>query len=121
MTKAEELRRLRVSRQIPAKDMVAVVQELYPRFDKPTLSRCEHGGECGVSIPDDALDLLYDRFAPDLKQHIQDRRKDRHRLTCKVSARLDATVFETLQRRIEADGYATVQSWLTDMVMAYIE
>ena len=40
---AEELRELRISKQIPAKDMVAVVQKLYPKFDKTVQSKCENG------------------------------------------------------------------------------
>ena len=32
---SEELRELRITKQIPAKDMVAVVQALYPKYDKP--------------------------------------------------------------------------------------
>lgn len=40
---AEELRELRLSKQIPAKDMVAVVQAIYPKYDKTVQSKCENG------------------------------------------------------------------------------
>lgn len=121
MTAAEELRYLRVNRKIPVKDMVAVVQQLYPRFDRFLLSRCEHGGECGATIPDDALKALYEAFAPDRLKAIQGRKGDRHKLTCKVMARLDSGIYEALQRRLRADGYATAQDWLTAMVAGYIK
>ena len=47
---AEELRELRVTKQIPAKDMVAVVQTLYPKYDKTVQSKCENGEAYGVTI-----------------------------------------------------------------------
>lgn len=40
---AEELRELRLSKSIPAKDMVAVVQQIYPKYDKTVQSKCENG------------------------------------------------------------------------------
>lgn len=40
---AEELRELRIEKQIPAKEMVAVVQTLYPKYDKTVQSKCENG------------------------------------------------------------------------------
>lgn len=39
----EELRDLRISRQLPAREMVAVVQALYPKYDKTIQSKCENG------------------------------------------------------------------------------
>lgn len=47
---AEELRELRLSKQIPAKDMVAVVQAIYPKYDKTVQSKCENGEAYGVSL-----------------------------------------------------------------------
>lgn len=123
MASAKELRELRVSRNIPAKDMVAAVQTLYPRFDKPMLSKCEHGDECGVSIPDDAMDLLYATFAPEIKErkaYAEKRKQDRHRLVCRISARLDTTLYTELQRAMEADGYVTAQEWISDMALRYV-
>ena len=40
---AEDLRELRISKQIPAKKMVAVVRQLYPKYDKTMQSKCERG------------------------------------------------------------------------------
>lgn len=52
---AEELRELRLSKQIPAKDMVAVVQAIYPKYDKTVQSKCENGDAYGVSLRPDAM------------------------------------------------------------------
>ena len=47
---AEELRELRLSKQIPAKDMVAVVQQIYPKYDKTVQSKCENGEVYGCAL-----------------------------------------------------------------------
>lgn len=48
MQNDNELRCLRVDLGLPAKDMVAIVQTLYPKFDKTMQSKCERGDEYGV-------------------------------------------------------------------------
>ena len=113
---AEELRELRLSKQIPAKDMVAVVQAIYPKYDKTVQSKCENGDTYGVSLRPDAMAALYAHFAPELAEGRKAVKKDAHRLTCRISARLETADYEALQRLIEAEGYATTQDWLTATV-----
>lgn len=115
----EELRELRVGKQIPAKEMVAVVQALYPKYDKTVQSKCENGEVYGVTIRPDALEALYARFAPERQLARRATKKERHRLTCRISGRLECKDYEALQRNIKADGYNTVQDWLTDAVKQY--
>lgn len=86
---AEELRELRLSKQIPAKDMVAVVQAIYPKYDKTVQSKCENGDAYGVSLRPDAMAALYAHFAPELAEGRKAVKKDAHRLTCRISARLE--------------------------------
>lgn len=119
-TVAEELRELRLSKQIPAKDMVAVVQAIYPKYDKTVQSKCENGDAYGVSLRPDAMAALYSHFAPELAESRKTAKKDAHRLTCRISARLETADYEALQRLIEAEGYATTQDWLTATVRRYI-
>lgn len=78
---AEELRELRLSKQIPAKDMVAVVQAIYPKYDKTVQSKCENGDAYGVSLRPDAMAALYAHFAPELAEGRKAVKKDAHRLT----------------------------------------
>lgn len=40
-----ELRSLRIELGLPARDMVAVVQGLYPKYDKTMQSKCENGDD----------------------------------------------------------------------------
>lgn len=74
---AEELRELRLSKQIPAKDMVAVVQQIYPKYDKTVQSKCENGEVYGVSLRPDAMAALYAHFAPGGRGAAQSRQERR--------------------------------------------
>ena len=117
----DDLRHLRTSKGIPAKDMVAVVQEIYPKYDKTVQSKCENGEAYGVSLREDAMIALYQRFAPDELAAKKARKGDGHRLTCCIKARLENDVYAALQQRIEAEGYATAQDWLTDKIILYLD
>lgn len=121
MSSSDDLRRLRIEKSLPAKDMVEVIQGIFPKFDKTVLSKCEHGGEYGVSIQPEALEALYQKFDPDGEFRAEKpTRHGKHRLTCRISARLETADYEALQRRMEADGYATNQDWIAAMVAQYI-
>ena len=117
---AEELRELRVTKQIPAKDMIAVVQSLYPKYDKTVQSKCENGEAYGVTIRPDAMKALYERFAPERLEPPKRTRHGQHRLTCRISCRLEDEDYAALQQLIEASGCATVQDWLTGIVRKLI-
>lgn len=118
---SDKLRELRRTKQIPAKEIVAVIQRLYPKYDKVALSKCENGDTYGVEIKPDALDAVYAEFAPELLEAHSKPKKTDHRLTCRISARLEDGEYSALQQHIRADGYATMQDWLTDTVRAYLE
>lgn len=111
----DDLRQLRLSKQIPAKDMVSVVQSLYPKYDKTVQSKCENGDAYGVCLRTDAMKALYTKFAPEMLKA----KKSDHRLKCRISCRLEDADYEALQRNIKADGYATMQDFLTDMIRRY--
>lgn len=117
---AEDLRELRISKQIPAKKMVAVVRQLYPKYDKTMQSKCERGDEYGIRIREDALEALYATFAPERLEQKQVKRSSGHKLKCRISCRLPDEVHEELLEFIKADGFKTMQDWLTDTVEKYI-
>ena len=75
---SEELRELRISRQLPAKEMVSVVKEIYPKYDKTMQSKCERGDEYGIRIRQDALEALYAKFDPE-KLKKDKKKRDGHR------------------------------------------
>lgn len=117
----DELRKLRLSRQIPAKDMVEIIQQYHPKFDKTMLSKCEHGEEYGVQIRREALDSLYEKFAPDLIHKVKKERDGRHRLTKRISCRLSDEEHAELLCAIEEDGCKTIQDWLSEQVISYLK
>ena len=96
-----ELRSLRIELGLPARDMVAVVQDY------------------GISLRSDAMKALYEKFAPGGTKASR-RKKDRHRLTGRITCRLEDADMEALQQRMEADGYATAQELLTALVRRYL-
>ena len=99
--------------------MVAVVQELYPKYDKTMQSKCENGDDYGISLRPDAMKALYEKFAPGGTKASR-RKKDRHRLTGRITCRLEDADMEALQQRMKADGYATAQELMTALVRQYL-
>lgn len=117
----DELRSLRLDKDLKAREMVAVVRRLYPKCDKPLLSKCENGDTYGIDIRTDALEALYAEFAPERLAARRRKKSGGHKLTCQISARLTDAEYAALQRCIRADGYTTMQAWLTDTVRAYLK
>lgn len=113
-----DLRELRLSRKLPAKDIVSVVQDIYPKYDKTMQSKCERESEYGVQLKQDAMDTLLMKFAPDLLT--AKKKNDGHRLTCRISCRLEDEEYEALKKYVEAEGFDTMQAWLTHRVRQYI-
>lgn len=115
------LKELRLKKQIPAKEMVAVVREIYPKYDNTTQSKCENTDAYGICLTQKAMKALYAKFDPDgsIRKHL--RTADQHRLKDKLHARITADEASQLRAHLAADGYNTVQDWLTDVVRDYIK
>ena len=113
------LRDLRLSRSLASQQMVDCVKELYPKYDKPLQSKCESSDVYGVELRRDALEKLYKEFDPDELQKFR-RSADRHKLTCRIYCRLEDDVYKRLLAQIRQDGFKSVQEWVTDQVLAYI-
>ena len=73
----------------------------------------------GVSLRPDAMRALYEKFAPGGTKTSR-RKKDRHRLTGRITCRLEDADMEALQQRMKADGYATAQELMTALVRRYL-
>lgn len=118
-----ELRNIRISKQLAAKDMVTVVQTIYPKYDKTLQSKCERGFEYGIQLRDDALAALRAHFTPEAKETVEAKNKpkgDGHKLTCRISCRLPDEEHAELQQYVKDDGYDTMQAWLAITVRRYI-
>jgi len=110
-----ELRKFRLSKGVPARDMVAVVQQLYPKYDKTIQSKCERGEDYGIQLRKDAMAALVERFAPE-----QIKGGDRHKRQCRIQCRLDDDVYEDLRRCVIEDGFKNTQEWLERLVITYL-
>ena len=100
--------------------MVAVVQTIYPKYDMTSQSKCENSDAYGVCLTQKAMKLLYAKFDPDGSVRKNFRTADQHRLKDKLHARITADEAAQLKAHLAADGYDTVQDWLTDVVRGYI-
>lgn len=113
------LRDLRLQSGATAKDMVEVVQTLYPKYDKTLQSKCENGDDYGVELKADAMEVLRTAFLPDSVTPVPIKKENR-RLTCRIYGRLTDDAYERLQQAMETDGYATTQDWVTAIVGWYL-
>lgn len=114
------LKELRLKTQTPAKEMVAVVQTIYPKYDMTSQSKCENSAAYGICLTQKAMKALYAKFDPDgsVRKHL--RTADQHRLKDRLHARITSDEAAKLQERLDVDGYGTIQDWLTDVVRDYI-
>ena len=116
-----ELRQLRLSKQIPAKEMVDVVRKRYPKYDKTVQSKCENTQDYGTVLASDAMEALYKHFGAKPPEPPKATRHGKHRYSCRITCRLPDADYAALQQRIKAEGYATMQDWLTDIVNRYLQ
>lgn len=115
------LKKLREDKQIPAKDIVILVQTMYPKYDKTLQSKCERGEEYGIDIKSDAMDALLAKYAPEQLENVRRKRRGGHRLTCKIACRLEDDEYNRLIVAIKDDGFNQMQAWLTYMVRNYLK
>lgn len=104
-------------------EMIALVRERYPGFDKSLLSKCSNSEKYGVELVPEAMTILLERFGQELPpEKPQNKRTGSgHRFSCRISARLPDADYAALQWRLKADGYKTVQAWLAEMVRRYLQ
>ena len=113
-----QMKEFRESRKLSPREIVEVVQEDAPRFDRYLLSKCEHPEKYGIrllnGIEKDLLEA-YPQTAP------QPRKPDRRKNPCRLYCRVGKHVYERLQRALRADGFETVQAGLNFIIGKYLE
>lgn len=104
-------------------EMVALIKKSYPGFDKSLLSKCSNSERYGVELVPEAMKILLKRFGqeqpPEKPQ--KKRTSSGHRFSCRISARLPDDDYQALQRLIKAEGYKTMQAWVSAMVREYLQ
>ena len=114
-----DLQTLRLSRSVPARDMAETVQKIYPKFDRYLLSKCEAESVYGVQIKHDALKALYLKYDPEGWAK-RKRRTDGHKNQSRIYCRMDEDTYKNLIAQIRKDGFKSVQDWIMDQILAYI-
>ncbi len=109
------LRELRLSKEIPAADMVTIVKELFPGYNKSLQSKCERTQYYGIQLCGEAMQALYQAY--DHKKSKPPNRKNPCRLVCRVSVE----DYNRVKALMERQGYSTVQDWLYTLIKKYLK
>ena len=101
-----------------AVDMVEVVREIYPKYDKYLHSKVENGKEYGIQLRPDATKELVQRFAPEIQAKP---RKPNRRKPNRIYARLpDALYRQKLQQHLQSTGQ-TAQDFIEGLIAQFFK
>ena len=112
---SNELRDLRLLSGIPAPTIADAVMEIFPKFDRYLLSKCEQPDLYGVTLLPRGMKAAR-ALAPEVKPKKKDGHKNQYRIYC----RMDQATYNRLIAQIRQDGFKTVQDWMLDQIKAYI-
>ncbi len=113
-----QMKEFREGLNLSQRDIIDVVQESAPGFDKYLLSKVERPEKYGIRLLNEIEQTLVEAFpqtAPEPRK--PDRRKNPCRLYCRVGKRM----YGQLQRALQADGFKTVQDGLVYIIGKYLE
>lgn len=113
------LRELRLAKEIPVADMVAIVQQRYPGYDKHLQSKAERSHHYGIRLCDDALEDLQARYAP-AEEPVKQPKPDKRTLPCRISCRMSVLDYNLLMDCITEEGFSTTQDWLYSHLKKYL-
>lgn len=120
----EHLREI-VGGKISPKEIVKTLKPLYPSFDKSMLSKCMNTARYGIVLHRNGMSALLEAY-PELTAQkppdaLKRQKSGKHKYTCRVQARLPDEQYSELQQFIRADGYCTMQDWISDQVRKYLK
>lgn len=113
-----QMKEFREGLNLSQRDIIDVVQESAPGFDKYLLSKVERPEKYGIRLLNEIEQTLVEAFpqtAPEPRK--PDRRKNPCRLYCRVGKRM----YGQLQRALQADGFKTTQDGLVYIISKYLE
>lgn len=123
------LKEVREGTGVLAKDVAAVVQNRFPKFNRQLLSQAEAFEKYGVIIHPDGLRAIcvaYGILLTDPKVQVEEdpkpiKKKPAHRkLGRKLTFRMTNGDYEVLQKAVERDGFESVQAWLYAKITALL-
>lgn len=110
-----ELRDLRILSGIPAAEIADAVKQVFPKFDRYLLSKCEQPDLYGVTFLPRGM-----KAARALAPEVTPKKKDGHKNQFRIYCRMDQATYNRLIAQIRQDGFKTVQDWMLDQIKAYI-
>lgn len=113
-----DVKQFRMERGLPAKRIVAVVREQYPKYDKALHSKIERPELYGIQLVRGAERLLEEAFAGTAPES---RRRENRRLPARLQCRVSRTDYRRLQLAFRSDGFGTMQSGLAHIIHSYLE
>lgn len=112
---SNELRDLRLLSGIPAPAIADAVKQVFPKFDRYLLSKCEQPDLYGVTLLPRGM-----KAARALAPEVTPKKKDGHKNQFRIYCRMDQATYNRLISQIRQDGFKTVQDWMLDQIKAYI-
>lgn len=106
-----------------AKDVALVIRDRFPKFNRQLLSQCEQYDKYGVIIHPDGLRAICEAYGipltvtPDIPITVEGgvataKKTENRKLGRKVTFRVTNGDFEVIQKRVQEDGFDSVQAWL---------
>ena len=112
------LKGVRESTGSMAKDVATLLRTIFPKFTRQLLSQAENPEQYGVLIHPAAMELIcttyqirLDKSGPKITVD-KPRKKPNRRLGRKLTLRMTPGDFDVLQKRVQSDGFESVQAWL---------
>ena len=118
------LRDVRAASGATGKQLVSVVKDAFPKFNRQLLAQLEAPEKYGAIIHPNALRLFCDAYGVEIETAVKTakpRKQERRKLPHKLTVRISDHDFALLQLRIEKDGYGTVQSWVHAQIKKALE
>ena len=112
------VKEFREARGLQGKQIVEVMREKYPKYDKTIHSKVERPEEYGIRLLCEAENLIEEAFAGTA---VQAKKRDGRRLPCRVQCRMSKARFERLQQALRAEGFETVQAGVAHISARYLE
>ena len=132
--KQNDLKAIISSANLTPREVIAIVGEYFPSFDKAMLSKCMKPQKYGVVVHPLGLAAIYAQYPvlaekePEIAKSIvralkpaKQRKSGKHKLTCRIAGRLPDAKYEQLQHYIKLDGYETMQDWVVSRVDIYLK
>ncbi len=116
---SNDLRTLRLSYDLPSQELVDFIRPFAPKYDRPLQSKAESPEVYGVQLRPGLLKKLYLKYDPPAWEK-RKRATDGHKNPFRISCRMDGETYKKLIGQIRQDGFRTVQDWILDQVLAYI-